>query len=190
MVVSGGVVSTVHAFPAGAWSTFPARSTARTEKVCDPSARPLYAAGGEQPVKAAPSNEHSKIASSLATKLKTEEPAFVSEGGPESSKVSGAVLSIAIEAESVASFPAVSTAVAATVAGPSPRELVDQLNSYGGVESIPTSQPLTRNSTRSSPLLSLAAAATTIEPRARVPASGLVSDTAGGSWSASLIVQV
>ena len=40
-VVSGAVVSTVHVRVAGLWSTFPARSVERTEKVCEPSESPL-----------------------------------------------------------------------------------------------------------------------------------------------------
>ena len=38
--VSGAVVSTVHVRVAGVASTLPAASLARTENVCDPSARP------------------------------------------------------------------------------------------------------------------------------------------------------
>ena len=40
-VVSGAVVSEVHVRVAGLWSTFPARSVERTEKVCEPSESPL-----------------------------------------------------------------------------------------------------------------------------------------------------
>ena len=40
-VVSGAVVSTVQAALAGDWSALPAASTARTETVWAPSARPL-----------------------------------------------------------------------------------------------------------------------------------------------------
>ena len=41
MVVFGAVVSTVQVNVAGVASTLPARSVARTWKVCEPSARPL-----------------------------------------------------------------------------------------------------------------------------------------------------
>jgi hypothetical protein len=40
IVVSGGVVSTVHERAAGVASTLPAASIARTRNVCDPSAMP------------------------------------------------------------------------------------------------------------------------------------------------------
>ena len=40
-VVSGAVVSAVHVRVAGLWSTFPAVSIERTEKVCGPSENPL-----------------------------------------------------------------------------------------------------------------------------------------------------
>ena len=40
-VVCGAVVSTVHVRAAGVWSTFPAVSIERTEKVCEPSESPL-----------------------------------------------------------------------------------------------------------------------------------------------------
>ena len=41
IVVLGAVVSTVHVEVAGVASTLPAASEARTEKVCEPSARPV-----------------------------------------------------------------------------------------------------------------------------------------------------
>ena len=45
MVVSGGVASTVHVRDAGVGSTLPAASTARTNSVCEPSARPAKVTG-------------------------------------------------------------------------------------------------------------------------------------------------
>ena len=45
IVVSGGVPSTVHVRDAGVGSTLPAASTARTSKVCEPSARPVKVTG-------------------------------------------------------------------------------------------------------------------------------------------------
>src|SRR5205814_10494788 len=48
----------VHANVSGVGSVLPAASVALTEKVCDVLARLVYAFGGPQPVKAAPSSEH------------------------------------------------------------------------------------------------------------------------------------
>jgi hypothetical protein len=60
--VSGAVVSTVHVCVAGVASTLPASPLARTEKVCDPSARPEYDLGAVHASYAPPSSLHSNDA--------------------------------------------------------------------------------------------------------------------------------
>src|SRR5439155_1341806 len=67
--VSGGVVSTVQLAVAGVGSALPALSVARTRKPWLPSARPLYACGLVQAVKAAPSRLHWKPARPLPVSL-------------------------------------------------------------------------------------------------------------------------
>jgi hypothetical protein len=68
IVVSGGVVSWAGApavtklVDAGVGSTLPARSTARTASVCEPSGRPLKCAGLSHASYGPPSRRHSKRA--------------------------------------------------------------------------------------------------------------------------------
>ncbi len=62
MVVSGAAVSIVHVYEAGDASVFPKGSTARTAKVCDPSAKVARVLGGTQAENAPPSMLHSKVA--------------------------------------------------------------------------------------------------------------------------------
>ena len=128
IVVSGATVSIVQALAAGVWSTLPARSTARTAKLCEPFCRPLWVLGDEHATKATPSSEHWKLAASLAPKVKLAQLALVNGGGPERRKVSAGALSIVTDAATVASFPELSTAMATTVAAPSAMEAVSQLS--------------------------------------------------------------
>jgi hypothetical protein len=95
IVVSGAVVSIVHVKLAGEASTFAAASFARTWKVCDPSASPLYAFGEEQEVKAPVSSAHSNVAPVSGDeneKLALAE--FVLALGLDVIEVSGALVSI------------------------------------------------------------------------------------------------
>ena len=124
MVVSGGIVSTVHVERAGVRSTLPAGSVARTPKLCVPSARPSYSAGELQVANGAASSEHSKLApGSSAEKAKAAEALRVSASGPESMLVCGGLVSIVQEyvagVESV--LPAGSVARTANVCSPSSR---------------------------------------------------------------------
>src|ERR671919_1683827 len=65
IVVTGGVVSRggvmFQPWPAGVGSTWPSGSVARTLKLCQPVARPVYSFGELQGSYAAPSSEHSKV---------------------------------------------------------------------------------------------------------------------------------
>jgi hypothetical protein len=58
MVVSGGVASTVQVRLAGLASTFPAASTARTLKVCEPSVRLVIVNGLVHPLNDPLSTRH------------------------------------------------------------------------------------------------------------------------------------
>ena len=60
--VSGGVVSTVKVRLAGVRSTFPAASSARTSKVCEPSVSATVVNGEVQAVNAPPSTRHWNVA--------------------------------------------------------------------------------------------------------------------------------
>ena len=93
MVVSGGVVSTVHEYVAGVGSVLPAASRARTWKVWLPSARPVYAAGLVQPVKAVPSMEHWKDAPASELKSNVALESVDGLSGIEAMVVSGGVVS-------------------------------------------------------------------------------------------------
>ena len=61
MVVSGAVASTVNVRVDGVASTLPAASSARTSKVCSPSASTAAVLGESQGAKLAPSTRHSKL---------------------------------------------------------------------------------------------------------------------------------
>src|SRR6185437_8397483 len=63
--VSGAVVSTSQVKLAGEASVLPALSIARTEKVCDPSAKPVNPSGLVQAANEPASSLHSKLATPL-----------------------------------------------------------------------------------------------------------------------------
>jgi hypothetical protein len=72
----------------------PAASVARTLKVWEPSANPVYCWGEEQALKAAPSREHSKVEfGSVEENVKLASLVFTIPDGPESMMVSGGVVS-------------------------------------------------------------------------------------------------
>jgi hypothetical protein len=78
MVVSGAAAATVNVRVAGVASTLPAASLARTENVCSPSARFVYACGEVQAANAAVSRRHSNVEpASVLVKPKDAEVAFV-----------------------------------------------------------------------------------------------------------------
>jgi ABC-type transport system involved in cytochrome bd biosynthesis fused ATPase/permease subunit len=89
IVVSGATVSTVQAKDAGVGSMFPAVSTARTSKVCAPSARAAVVKGEVQAAKAAPSTRHLSVAGSVEEKLKVPAVTLVWLFGPVRIVVSG-----------------------------------------------------------------------------------------------------
>jgi hypothetical protein len=99
--VGVGRASTVQVWRVGGSSTLPARSIARTAKVCSPTARPVYATGEVQGPKAAPSSEHWKtsadasVSLSLPVKPKVAELSVLDSSGvpPSVKKVSGGVVS-------------------------------------------------------------------------------------------------
>ena len=97
--VSGGVVSTgavtVHDAVAGVASMLPARSIARTSKLCAPTARPLYDAGEEHVAQAPPSMRHWNVdAASVAVNVMLALVDVVEPEGADVSEVSGAVVSM------------------------------------------------------------------------------------------------
>ena len=61
VVELGAVASIVQVYEAGEPSVLPAASVARTSKVCEPSATPLYAFGEVQAANEPPSSLHSKV---------------------------------------------------------------------------------------------------------------------------------
>jgi hypothetical protein len=88
----------VHVRVAGQGSTLPAASLARTENVCEPMLRPVYALGLEHDAHAEPSSLHSKPVtptSSLPSNEKDAEVEVVEEpsAGPAVMLVSGGVVS-------------------------------------------------------------------------------------------------
>src|SRR5688500_15805825 len=94
MRVSGGSVSPgVRMFQpwvAGEVSTMPSAVTARTEKKCQPTARPLYGCGEVHAAYGAESSEHSKVAvASVDEKLKLALVSEVSVAGASAIVVSG-----------------------------------------------------------------------------------------------------
>ena len=97
--VSGGVVSTgavtVHDAVAGVASMLPARSMARTSKLCAPTASPLYEAGEEHVAQLPPSRRHWKVdAASVAVNAMLALVDVVEPEGADVSAVSGAVVSM------------------------------------------------------------------------------------------------
>ncbi len=93
-MVSGATVSMVQVKLAGVASMLPAASVARTRSVCGPSARADNVCGLVHVAKAAPSSEHSNVASaSSAEKVKTGSVSFEGLVGVVSIVVSGAPLS-------------------------------------------------------------------------------------------------
>src|SRR3954447_10914799 len=98
----------------------------------------------------------------------------------------GAVLSTSICTPFVVdSLPAVSTACAVTVCGPSFSLADDQPKLYGALVSVPTTWPSTRKSTWSMPDASLALATSPTVPFTVVSPPGDTRATAGGVWSVS-----
>jgi hypothetical protein len=92
---------------AGLWSVFPAASVARTLKVWDLLASPVYRVGEEQALKAAPSREHSKVElGSVEENVKRASLVFTVPDGPELMTVSGGVVSALPGAPWHASVPA------------------------------------------------------------------------------------
>ncbi len=93
-VVSGAFVSTVQERAASLASRLPAASTARTRKVCGPSATPVSWRGESQASQAASSSLHSKPAeASGESKVKVAFREAVDPDGPDWSAVSGATVS-------------------------------------------------------------------------------------------------
>ena len=105
-----------------------ALSMARTWKVCDPPAKPVYFLGEVQLPKGAPSMEHSKVdPASEEEKLNVALFCFVAPEGPESMVVSGGMVSCGgggtstvkvLEAELASTLPALSFALTSKVCGP------------------------------------------------------------------------
>src|SRR5262249_13222657 len=95
IVVSGGVVSTVHERVAGVGSLLPAASVAVTVKGCAPAARPVSCLGDVHDVGAALSSWHVNVDPvSVEVKLNDAVDAFVSPVGPAVIDVSGGVVSV------------------------------------------------------------------------------------------------
>jgi hypothetical protein len=125
---SGAGAPTVHSCVAGAASTFPAASTARTAKRCAPGASCAYACGEAQAAKPAPSSPHSNRASaSPAVNENAASVAVVVAGGAAVIVVSGASVSAGAEtahsrsAGVASAVPAASTARTWKRCGPAAR---------------------------------------------------------------------
>jgi hypothetical protein len=88
-------ISTVNSRVAGAGSTLPAASVARTLKVQSPPARATRVNGDSQDVHSGRpwSNEHSRVEGSLAENSNVGVGSLVRPSGPESIVVSGGVVS-------------------------------------------------------------------------------------------------
>src|SRR5215217_3223526 len=118
VVEAGAVASIVHVNDAGVASVLPAASVARTSKVCEPSARPLYDFGEEQVVQEPPSIRHANVDPlSLELKEKLAAPALVGSAGCAVIVVFGAAVStVHVNEAGVASvLPAASVARASKV---------------------------------------------------------------------------
>ena len=101
-----------------------ALSMARTWKVCDPPAKPVYFLGEVQLPKGAPSMEHSKVdPASEEEKLNVASGTVIVPEGPESIAVSGTVVStVQFCAAGLASvLPTASMALTWKVCDPSER---------------------------------------------------------------------
>jgi len=91
---TGAAVSTVQVRVAAEASTLPAASVALTEKVCDPSERPVSDFGDEQETQAPESSLHSKLEpASDEENEKLAELELVTPDGPEAISVSGGEVS-------------------------------------------------------------------------------------------------
>jgi hypothetical protein len=97
MIVSGGVVSavvpTVQRQTAGAGSTTPFQSIARTSKACGPSARPPKRIGDSQALQRPPSRRQSNPAPTSDAKRKSALRSVVDAAGPREMTVSGGTVS-------------------------------------------------------------------------------------------------
>ena len=92
---------------AGVWSVLPAASVARTLKVWEPLASPVYCFGEEQALKSAPSRLHSNLEfASVEENVKRVSVVFMVPDGPELMTVSGGVVSALPGAPWHASVPA------------------------------------------------------------------------------------
>jgi len=95
IATTGAVASTVHERDTMA-ETFPAVSTARTRRVCEPSDRPERANGEAHTAKPEPSSSHSKRATSVATDEKANDAVrsdSVVLSGPDENVTTGATRS-------------------------------------------------------------------------------------------------
>src|SRR5919206_85670 len=109
MAIVGRVVSTLHVNEAGVASVLPAASVARTWKVCEPSARPVYCLGEVQAVKPPASSWHWKLTPpSGELKVKLAVLLLLLAAGFESMAVSGAAVSLSTVALAVALLPTAS----------------------------------------------------------------------------------
>jgi hypothetical protein len=125
IVVSGALESIVQAKLAEVGSVFPAASRARTEKLCEPSPRPVNSFGLVQASKAPASSAHSNVASASEVKEKLALLELVLASGPPTIDVSGAAEStIHVKEAGLASvLPAASVARTWNVREPSARPL-------------------------------------------------------------------
>src|SRR5687768_4834103 len=121
--VFGATVSTVHVRVAGDASTLPTPSFARTEKVCEPFAKPEYDFGEVHTPHAPASSLHSNDPASDAANANDAEVVLTRPLGPAVTEVSGAVRSTvhARSAGEASTFPLRSTARTANVCTPSAR---------------------------------------------------------------------
>ena len=113
---------------AGEASVLPEASFALTEKVCEPTASPLYFFGEVQALKAPPSSLHSKVEfASLEEKANVAVFSLVVPEGPEFMAVSGEVVSCGgggtfavkvLEAGVASTLPTPSLALTSKVCGP------------------------------------------------------------------------
>ena len=127
---------------------------------------------------------------SVAIKLKVAETAFVVPDGPEVIVVSGGVLStVALTAAEIAELLELSTARAEIATAPSVTEAEFQVMPYGAVLSVPTTLLLTRKSTWSTAILSLALAARVTGPLSSAPFDGAVTETVGDVLSAGVVTE-
>src|SRR5918999_2317622 len=120
IVVPGATVSTVQARDA-APPTLPARSVARTSKVCAPSRKPVSSCGLPQPVQAPSSSLHSNVAASSARNSKLAAAELLRSRGPAWIDVPGVTVSpVQLRvAGSASPFPAASVARTLKVCEPS-----------------------------------------------------------------------